>query len=139
LTWFWKNLPSSHHDLAKVHYNLAMILKNLVKTPPWSCQEPTILTLSKSCQYPIVILPWSCKILPSFPHDRAKILSKSCQDPIIILSWSWKILLRSHHDLAKILPRSCENCIKTLPLSYCNLAIILQDLFEILQDLAKIS
>jgi hypothetical protein len=61
----------------------------------------------------------------------AKILSQSCQDSIIILPWSWKILTRSHHDLAKISAWSYQYLAKISPRSYCNLAMILEDLVKI--------
>jgi hypothetical protein len=76
LPWSWKILSRSHHDLVKI--------------PPWSCQDPTMVLakiLSQSCQDSIIILPWSWTILPRFHHDLAKILSKSCQYPIMILPW----------------------------------------------------
>jgi hypothetical protein len=107
LPWSYTILARFHHDLTKI--------------------------ISKSCQHPIVIFPWSWRILSRFHYDLAKILSKSCQDPSIILPWSWKILTRSHH---MILPRSEHDLTNILPKSrlgrsYCNLAMILEDLVKI--------
>jgi hypothetical protein len=94
-------LPRSHHGpcqdlitiLPRFYHNLAMILHNLGKIPPWSYHDHIKILPRSYCNLAMILedlvkIPSWSHHDPRFHHDFAKILSKSCQYPIMILPWS---------------------------------------------------